>query len=728
MRGRWRLFRHDAGRISAVPPWAYVVLFSACLLVGIWSARTYNAVIIWPANGVMLAAALQLHRRQALRVLAACFVINLVGNVVRGDPAPFLWLNAVLNLGEACLAALIARRVCGAAMDLRRPKRLANFAVMAVMPAVLISALSILTVASSLRPYSEAMYLFTLHRFFDMENLGLLIVAPALLLIAQSHRFRHTAPASPVEAVALTALLLAVTAAVFSQNTAPALFLIFPFLLLMASRTPPAWVAVSVIGIGVIGAAATVTGHGPVVMTDTPLIAGLEHVMPLMRQLTVYYYFLLTVMVTALPVSTGMSERRRLIGRLERRTRLAHEARRQAERADAAKSRFLALMSHEMRTPLNSVTGYAEVLMRRTGMDPVAIAHLGHIQRSGDALLTLVEDVLEVSRGDDTLALAPLSLAEVIDATVGPSRIAAEDKGLPLDIEVRPDALAPVIGDGRRLRQALHHLIGNAVKFTDRGGIRVLADRIGDEVLIAVTDSGCGLDDSQAAQLFQPFVQGDDSISRAHVGAGIGLTLVQRQARLLGGSVVIDSRPGDGATFTLRLPLPLAPAVVSAIANAHQAVQATPVAVVEPETCAEAEVDEGRAPRILVVDDHPANREVARLMLTAIGCDVVEAVDGVEAVAIAAAQPFDLILMDVRMPRLDGLAATRAIRAEEPEGVRVPILAVTADAMPEDAARCLAAGMDAHLAKPISHHALYAAMERLLGQSEPIPDTEAKAA
>lgn len=702
MHGRWRLFRHDAGQASGPPPWAYVVLFAACLLVGIWSARTFQAVVIWPANGVMLAAALQLHRRQAIRVLAACFILNIIGNVVRGDPQPMLWLNAVLNLGEACLAALIARRVCGAALDLRRPKRLANFALMAVIPAVLLSAFAILGVVAPMRHYTLPIYLFTLHRYFDMEILGLLLIAPALLLIAKSHRFRSTAPASPLETAIIVSLLLGVTALVFFQSIAPAIFVIFPFLLLVSFRTSPSWVAGSLVCVAIIAAAATVTGHGPVMMTHLVHLPGLEQVPPLMRQLSVYYLFILGMIVTALPVSTTMSERRRLIERLERRTLAAHTARLRAEEADAAKSRFLAMMSHEMRTPLNSVTGYAEVLARRPGLDSVAIDQLGQIQRSGDALLLLVEDVLEISRGDDTLSLAPMYLADVIAAAAAPSRIAADDKGLSLVIDIRPDALPSLIGDRRRLRQALHHLISNAVKFTDRGTVTVLADRIDGETLLAVTDSGCGLDMDGADRLFGAFVQGDDSISRTHIGAGIGLTLVQRHAALMGGSVVVDSRPGDGATFTLRLPLALAEAV-------EPAVKTAPAAVPTDETNGE----EARPAHILVVDDHPANREVARLMLTAIGCEVWEAIDGEEAIEMAAIQPFDLILMDVRMPRVDGLAATRAIRAT---GNTVPILAVTADAMPEDAARCMAAGMDDHLPKPISHHALYAAMERLLSE------------
>ncbi|CAN5178699.1 MASE1 domain-containing protein [soil metagenome] len=704
MHGRWRLFRHEAGRDSGPPPWAYVALFAACMLVGIWSAREFHAVVIWPANGVMLAALLQLHRKNAIRVLVACFALNLLGNVVRGDPQPFLWLNALLNLGEACLAALIARRVCGAALDLRRPKRLANFALMAVVPAVLLSALTILSVVTPMRHYTLPFFLFTLHRFFDMETLGLLIVTPALLLIAKSHRFRSAAPASPIETAALISVLLGVTGLVFFQSTAPALFMMFPFLLLVSFRTSPSWVAASIIGVAVIGAAATVTGHGPVLMTRLPTIPGLENVPPLMRQLSVYYMFLLGVVVTALPVSTAMSERRRLVERLERRTQAAHVARKRAEDADAAKSRFLALMSHEMRTPLNSVTGYAEVLARRPSMELEALAQLGHIQRSGDALLMLVEDVLEISRGDDALDIAPLCLADVVAVATAPSRILAEDKGLILSVDIRPDASFMLMGDRRRLRQALHHLISNAVKFTEHGTVTILADRIGDEVLIAVTDTGPGLDTADADRLFAPFVQGDDSISRSHIGAGIGLSLVKRQAGLMGGEVFVDSQPGDGATFTLRLPLALAD---QATESAHDHQPAEPLADRD---------DEGFPPRVLVVDDHPANREVARLMLAAVGCEVAEACDGDEAIDMAAAQPFDLILMDVRMPRVDGLAATRAIRAT---GNAVPILAVTADAMPEDAARCLAAGMDAHLAKPISHHALYAAMDRVLNAPEP---------
>ena len=698
MHGRWRLFRHDAGQASGPPPWAYVVLFAACLLLGIWSARTFGAVVIWPANGVMLAALLQLHRRQAITVLATCLAINLLANVVRGDPMPFLWLNAGLNLAQVCLAGLIARRVGGAALDLRRPRRLANFALLAVTPAVLLSAVFIVTVAASLNSYSPTLFLFTLVRYSAMEILGLLIVAPTLLLIAKSHRFRDTAPASPRETLGLMVLLVVVTSAVFIQSMAPVSFVIFPVLMLVASRVSPVWVGWAVILVAVIGGVSTALGHGPLPLTHLIPISGLESVPVVIHRLNVFYLLMLGVVLTALPVSTVMSARRSLVARLEARTRAAQAARHRAEEADAVKTRFLALMSHEMRTPLNSVTGYAEVLARRPDLEPGARDQLDQIQRSGETLLMLVEDVLEVSRGDDALDLRPLCLPTLLRAAVDGGRPGAAEKGISLTLEVRPAADGSVGGDRRRLRQTLHHLIGNAVKFTDRGGVTVVADRIDGDIVITVADTGCGLDPARAGALFEVFIQGDDSISRRHVGAGIGLALVRRHADLMGGHIAVDSRPGDGATFTLRLPLAPAGTAPAVIAP-------------DPGKAGEAETP---APRVLVVDDHPANREVARLMLTAAGCEVAEAADGDEALEMVRDGTFDLVLMDVRMPRVDGLAATRLIRALPGPLSQTPILAVTAEAMPEDAARCLAAGMDAHLAKPISCRALYAAMEPLL--------------
>jgi signal transduction histidine kinase/ActR/RegA family two-component response regulator len=720
MRGRWRVFRHETGQAAGPPAWAYVALFCASLALGLWSAGRFDAVVMWPANGVLLAAFLQLHRRKAVPVLAVCLALNFAANVVRGDPLPFLWLNAVLNFGQVILAGVIARRVCGAALDLRRPRRLFAFASLAVTPAVLLCTAIAVGVAASFREYSPAFYLFTSQRYFAMEALGLLTVTPILLLLARRHRFRDVSASSgPLEVGGLLALLAAVTAGVFAQSSLPLMFLVFPPLLLLVFRASPAISAIAVLLVTAIGGFATLTGHGPVTLqrlTDAPDLAGIPDVL---RYMQVLYAFVLTVVITALPVSTLVTERRLMVARLEARTRAAQAARVQAEAADAAKSRFLALMSHEMRTPLQAVLGYSEILSRRPTLPGDARAQVDGIQTSGAALLTLVEDVLEISRGDTIACLEPVDLGGLLDQACAASREAACAKGLPLRTVVQPGAAAPVLADPRRLRQILHRLIANAVKFTAQGEIVVSAAREGDWTVLRVADTGPGVDAALAVSLFQPFVQADDTIGRAHVGAGLGLSVARRFACSMGGDVRLETSSPLGSTFMVRLPLPLAPEGTTA------APVLTGTEAGAPQSTAS---DPGpQPPTVLIVDDHPANRAVVRLMLAPLGYEIAEATDGDEAVALVDTAAFDLILMDVRMPRMDGLAATRAIRALPGEAGRTPILAVTADAMPEDAARCLAAGMNGHLPKPITHASLFAALEAIAADA-PFDDTDTAAA
>ena len=697
MQGRWRIFRHETGREAGPPAWAYVALFCASLLIGLWSAQEFGAVVMWPANGVLLAAFLQLHRRKAIAVLAACFAINLATNVVRGDPMPFLWLDAVLNLAQVLIAGVLARRVCGAALDLRCPRRLLRFALAAVTPAVLICTAFIVSLAAVVNDYSPGLYSFTFQRYFAMEALGLLMVAPTLLLLARRHRFASAgADSGPREAVVLFSLLTAVTLAVFCQSSAPISYLIFPPLLLLVFRVSTTGSALAVLLVALIGGVATLTGHGPVTLQRLAVDPELAHLPDLMRQLNVYYGFLLTLVAIALPVSTIVSERRRMIERLETRTRAAQIARRQAEAADAARSRFLALMSHEMRTPLHGVVGYAEILARRSGLPRDARRQVDEIQRSGAALLTLVEDLLEVSHGDAVASLETIDPVELLAQVSAASRDYAAAKRLPIHVRILPGAEALVLADHRRLRQILHRLVSNAVKFTTQGEIAVSIAREGPLTVFRVSDTGPGIDPDLIPTLFDAFVQADNSISRTHVGCGLGLAVARRLTRAMGGQIALESSSVAGSTFVVRLPL--------ALADRDATTGSAEPAIAEA----------GAAARVLIVDDHPTNREVARLMLAPLGCDVFEAVDGIEAVEMASAAPFDLILMDVRMPRMDGLAATRAIRAMGGEFARMPILAVTADAMPEDAARCLAAGMDGHVAKPLTHASLFAAIDAVM--------------
>ncbi|WP_292066317.1 hybrid sensor histidine kinase/response regulator [Brevundimonas sp. UBA7664] len=709
MKGCWRLFRHEAGRVAGPPALAYVVLYAAALAVGYWTMVRFGTATIWLANGVAAAALLQLHRRPALAVLAACAALDILINSLRGTPAFYLVANVVLNLGMAMVAAVLARRVCGAALDLRRPGRLTRFAALAVLPATTLAALATTILLSVLDPKPWVIRAFEFQNYIAVEVLGLLLVTPILLLLARRHRFVGATRASTVEAAGLMALMLAVTGLVFWQDFAPLGFLCVLPLLLIALRLSPAMTAVALILMAGVSGVATLTGHGPVHLTRLTDIPGLETVSPMLRRLGLYNLFLLAMVATVLPVSTVITERRRLEGRLRARTAAAHQARRVAEDAAAARSRFLAMMSHEMRTPLNSVAGFADVLADRPGLDADSVRQARQIRESSDGLLMLVEDILDFARGDDTLSNEPLDLAAVAGETVTPSLVVAKARGLKLTVDDRLPARARFTADRRALRQALHPLVANAVKFTERGEIVVRLDRAADGVCIRVSDTGCGIDPGFLPTLFDAFAQADASIRRNHSGVGLGLALAARHVRRMGGRIDVDSRPGEGSTFILHLPFDRA---ADADADAVEDLGA--------EDAAAAQAGEpDRDPCVLVVDDHPVNREVARIMLEAFGCTVVEVCDGQLALDAVARQSFDLVLMDVRMPVMDGLEATRRMRAAEGAAAGLSIVAMTADAMPEDVTRCLAAGMNAHMAKPINQAGLLAMVNRALSGDLP---------
>jgi signal transduction histidine kinase/AmiR/NasT family two-component response regulator len=669
-----------------------VLLFAASQLLGHWSVATFDAVAVWLSNGILAAALLQLHRRPAVAVLTACFTINLFSNIIRGDVGMLLWLNALMNMGEAFLCAFLARRVCGAALDMRRPKRLLAFVAGSAVPAVIVTAAVGFSLVMGLgRMALSPAAVFSIYTFVSVELLGLLLVTPVLLLVARAHRFEGMTRARAPEAIGLFLLMMVVTTAAFWQDNLSIAYLTFPPMLLISLRLSPTKTAVALILLAGITGAATLTGHGPVHLTRLTEVAGLEGVLPVLRRLGIYNLYLLAMVATILPISTLMTERRRLEARLRARTLAAQEARRNAEDAAAARSRFLAMMSHEMRTPLNGVAGFADVLAGRPGLDADAVRQARQIRQSSDGLLMLVEDILDFARGDDTLTHESLDLAAVARETVAPSLAAAEARGLTLTIDDRLPANARFTADRRALRQALHPLVANAVKFTERGEVVVRLDRAGDGVCVRVSDTGCGIEPSILPDLFEAFAQGDASIRRNHSGMGLGLALAARHVRRMGGRIDVDSRVGEGSTFILNLPFERA---ADAVEDSRPAEAPVPAG-----EC-------GRSPSVLVVDDHPVNREVARIMLEAFGCEVVEVCDGQQALDVVAERIFDLVLMDVRMPNMDGLEATRRIRAMPGAAGALSIVAMTADAMPEDVNRCLDAGMNAHMAKPINQAGL----------------------
>jgi signal transduction histidine kinase/DNA-binding response OmpR family regulator len=391
----------------------------------------------------------------------------------------------------------------------------------------------------------------------------------------------------------------------------------------------------------------------------------------------------------------------------EQEERIASE-RDAADAANRAKSTFLATMSHEIRTPMNGVLGMIEVLERQD-LNEVHRRTVSVMRDSAQALLRIIDDVLDFSKiesGRLELEATAFSLSGLIEGALDTVRPQATAKSLVLEASNAgsDDAL---LGDPTRIRQILLNLLSNAVKFTAQGRVQlsVSTTPLGEAtrlITIAVSDTGIGLHADQCARLFQPFAQADSSTTRRFGGSGLGLSIVRRLAQLMQGDVVVDSVPGAGSTFTVTLTLMAAP--VDSPLKALSQPQPAPARDARPES----------DPRILIVDDHPVNREVLMLQLKLLGFETDMANDGVEALEAWAPGRYAAVLADIHMPRLDGHELTRRMRAAEAErsAPRTPIVAITADAMRGEEERCLAVGMDAYLAKPVTIDRLRETLER----------------
>ena len=377
-------------------------------------------------------------------------------------------------------------------------------------------------------------------------------------------------------------------------------------------------------------------------------------------------------------------------------------ARDRADAASEAKSSFLGVISHELRTPMNGVLGAAQ-LLGATRLEPTQREYLSIIRNSGDNLLSLLNDILDMTKieaGKMTFEIVDISIDDLHKRVTGPFQAQAEAKGLTFSTHFEGDTPAVVRGDPLRVCQVIHNLLSNAVKFTDGGEVAytVRSERLGDDRVrfkFSVRDSGAGISPEDLARLFQPFTQVDASSTRRFGGTGLGLTISRRMANIMGGDITVESTVGEGSIFTF--------SVEADVVEWTRQEAAEPIA---------AEIEDGRALSVLVVEDHPVNRMILEAWMSSAGHTSSTAENGQIALEMATGQRFDLIIMDVNMPVMDGLTATRGIRAGDGANAETPIVVLSASARTEDHEAGLEAGADAYLNKPID----FAALARVMNE------------
>ena len=417
--------------------------------------------------------------------------------------------------------------------------------------------------------------------------------------------------------------------------------------------------------------------------------------------------WVLTVILTVISVGAGVSISRRLAANA-----------RDAQAAARAKADFLAAMSHEIRTPMNGVTGTLH-LLAATELDAQQRHYVSVARNSARMLLHLLNDILDVSKiesGRVSLERVPVSLEQLVDGVLSQFGHQAREKGVALASDMAADVPAWITGDPTRLQQIVVNLVSNAIKFTAKGSVTVrVARATGDgkagDIEIAVADTGAGIAPEALSRIFEKFEQADRSTTRQYGGTGLGLSIVRQLSELMGGRVSVDSALGHGSTFRVVLPVEACDA---------------PVAL-EMDAAAEAGAP-GLSLRILLAEDNAINQMIASAMLKNAGHTVRVVPNGREALEAVQADTFDVVLMDVQMPIMDGPSATRAIRALDGSVARIPIVALTANSMAGDRETYLAAGMTDYVAKPIEPAQLFAALARVAGATAPVAPSTGDAA
>jgi signal transduction histidine kinase/ActR/RegA family two-component response regulator len=651
-----------------------------------------NLPTIWTANAVAIAALMVLPRRQAIGFLSVTMVLHPTLELAVGVPLRFVSLVTVFDAIQNILIA-------GLMLSLRVPTKVrhARDLLAVIITASILTAIGSTVVNAIIATILGRAPFHGWSEWTAANVMGAAIALPvALILLDRSHQqgFRIR----PAEALATQVLVVATSVVIFAVDIDYRVLLFAP-VMLAAFRGGPRAVALAVVGSMAVAIPATLHRTG----VDIKVALG-----PLRHTLIFHIVLYAVGLVAAL----ALSRQARLQALLVRRQAAARAAQIRAQAANQAKSEFLATISHEIRTPLNSILGFAALVADDQTLSPENRRRLALVDSAGRSLAEIVGDLLDfakVEAGRLDLSLTPTTPSALLRDAVAIMAPEAAAKGLYLrtlcEASGEGDVDTPLALDETRLRQVLLNLLANALKFTSQGGVtvRLTAGPAPGALRFEVADTGIGIAADVQPRLFQRFSQADSSISRSFGGTGLGLAISKALVSRMGGEIGVDSQLGQGARFWITL-------------------TAEPAALPAPRAPAPEMAGE-RVAKVLLVDDHPMNRELGKALLTLAGCEVVTADDGFEALEAVQSGGFDLVLMDVHMPGMDGLAAARAIRALPGAVANTPIVALSADVLPEQIARCRAAGMSDHVAKPIRREELIAAVVRALEGAPPLVTT-----
>jgi signal transduction histidine kinase/CheY-like chemotaxis protein len=651
----------------------------------------------WPADGALVAAMLLLPPRLSIVSVAACLAFNISANCFASYTVVDNLLFSTLNVFVSAVAALLTRRFCGAAIDLSRARRLGTFAALSLFAAAVEAGIGepIKRLAGEPGVDLNDWLQWTL-----CDSMGLIIATPAILLLVKRRRYLMDFKSTRLERFLLVMLALGGTLAIFSATNRAELFFIYPLLILIAFRAGPVWVLVSVAGVAIISSAFTAHGLGPLA---TPSATGALLAPDVMQP------FLISLIACALPSNNALNEANRAASRLTRLHRLARHAQMDAVAANQAKSQFIANISHEIRTPLNGVLGMTQVLAS-SDLTEAQRAHLNVIRGSGEVLLGLLNDVLDLSKieaGKLELEITEFSVQAICSGVHATFSALADAKDVQLIDYCNVSPVTLHTGDPTRVRQILTNLVSNAVKFTEAGSVTVVASNGPDGLTLEVADTGIGIPADKIEKLFAKFEQADASTTRRFGGTGLGLSICSDLVRMMNGSIDVQSTPGVGSTFTVLLPL----AARLGAETVQMPVVNNAPAVIERDAA---------KLRILAAEDNPTNQLVLRTLLAGLDLELFVVDNGAKAVEAWTEAAYDIILMDMQMPVMDGLTAAATIRSRETASARprIPIIALTANVMAHQVRSYTVAGIDSVVAKPVEFTKLVEAIETVLAASE----------